>query len=305
MNISFFLPAYNCANTIDEAVSSILKTNFIEGDELIIVNDSSTDNTSEVLYALKDTFPFIKIITHQRNKGGAAARNTAVENSINDLLFCLDSDNVLAPNSIHALKEYLLIENADVAVFQDQHFFTTDKLIPHYTWSLPCGVFNNNLYLNGGNTPGQHGNYLFTKNSWIKAKGYAEGTGALDTFTFGLRQAITGSKKVILKDSFYYHRLGDDSYWMNDAEKNIWSVSLKVTFALYPFFDYLDQGFIEYMLGKGKYIWFYKRYKRPIKLENPLNKVVFYNELQKSTYKIVYPPQSLFTRIFKKLQKTI
>ena len=45
MNISFFIPAYNCAKTVTESVISILETNFQEGDELIVVNDCATDNT--------------------------------------------------------------------------------------------------------------------------------------------------------------------------------------------------------------------------------------------------------------------
>lgn len=304
MNISFFIPAYNCVKTIAESVESIIETNFIEGDELIIVNDCATDNTSEVLDKLKTQFPIIQIITHIRNKGGAAARNTAVENSKNDLVFCLDSDNVLAPNSIENLKEYLLSQNADVASFQFQHFFTTDKHNPHYTWQLPSGVFDNKQYLVGGNTPGQHGNYMFTKSSWLKAKGYAEGTGALDTFTFGLRQAITGAKKVVLADTFYYHRLADESYWMQDAEANMWSVSLKVTHALFPFYDRIDENFLEYMLGKGKYYWYYNLKQRPIKLlGDGKTKEKFYAHLHKKTHDFIYPKATIGERIFKRLQR--
>jgi len=37
-SISFFMPAYNCAETVAESVESIMSTNFCQGDELIIVN---------------------------------------------------------------------------------------------------------------------------------------------------------------------------------------------------------------------------------------------------------------------------
>ena len=305
MNISFFIPAYNCAKTVAESVESIIETNFIEGDELIIVNDCATDSTAEVLDGLKEKHPFIKIITHRRNKGGAAARNTAVENAKNELLFCLDSDNVLAENSIKQLKVYLLEQNADVASFENQHFFTKDKSDTHYTWKLPAGVFDNNQYFTGGNTPGQHGNYLFTKKSWQKAKGYAEGSGALDTYTFGLRQAITGAKKVVLADTFYYHRLEDNSYWMKDAEANMWSVSLKVTYALFPFFDLIDEDFLDYMLGKGKYYWYYNLKKRPLNLiEQGKSKEEYYQKLHKSVHDFVYPKATIWERIAKKIERT-
>jgi glycosyltransferase involved in cell wall biosynthesis len=305
-NVSFFIPAYNCGSTIIESVESIIETNFVDGDELTITNDCSTDNTADVLIALKEKYPIIKIISHKRNKGGAAARNTAVENSNNKLLFCLDSDNVLAPDSIQLLKNYLIEMKADVASFQHQHFFTEDKLQPHYTWSLPQGLFEANLYYNGGNTPGQHGNYMFTKQSWTNAGGYAEGSGALDTWTFGLRQAITGAQAVVLKDTHYYHRLDHkNSYWMRDAEANLWSVSQKVTYALYPFFDRIDEKYLDYMFGKGRYTWFYQREKKPLKLIDKSAKEAFYKALQNRVDRTIYPRTTILKRGINKIKRIL
>lgn len=303
-NISFFIPAYNCASTVAESVISIIETNFTEGDELIITNDCSTDNTAKVLKELKKKYPVITVLTHNRNKGGAAARNTAVENSRNELLFCLDADNVLAAGSIGPLAGYLLTNNADVASFQYQHFFLDDKFKPEYIWQLPEGVFKQGSYLNGDNTPGQHGNYLFTKKSWINAKGYAEGTGALDTWTFGLRQIISGAKMVVLKDTFYYHRLDrENSYWVRDAETNLWSVSTKITYALFPFFDRIDEGFLDYMLGEGRYTWFYNLKNKNLKLVDLEVKKEFYKSLQQKVKETVYGKESFKSRVKKGLRK--
>jgi glycosyltransferase involved in cell wall biosynthesis len=302
--ISFFIPAYNCAKTIAESVDSIMETNFTDGDELIIINDCSTDNTLQILKELKIKYPAIILLEHIRNKGGAAARNTAVENARHNLLFCLDADNILAPLSIAPLKEYLLDSNADVASFQHQHYFLDDKFKPEYIWSLPADEISLQSYLSGENTPGQHGNYLFTKQSWKNAKGYAEGSGALDTWTFGLRQIITGAKMVVLKDIHYYHRLDyANSYWMNDAEANLWSVSLKVTYALFPFFDIIDEPFLTYMLGKGKYDWFYKLKQIPIKLTDKEAKKEFYSKQHLRVKNIAYPTPSFFNKVIYELKE--
>ncbi|GAB3927648.1 glycosyltransferase family 2 protein [Mucilaginibacter myungsuensis] len=303
--ISFFIPAYNCAATIAESVASIMADNFTDGDELIIVNDYSTDNTAQVLAELQSKYPTIKVIAHKRNKGGSAARNTAVENAGHDLLFCLDSDNVLAPGSIALLKTYLLNNNADIAAFQHQHFFKDDKTKPHYIWSIPPGELPLESYLRRDNTPGQHGNYLFTKQSWVNAKGYAEGIGALDTWSFGLRQAITGAKTMILRDTFYYHRLSDDSYWMRENETKLWANSTRATTALFPFFDIIDEGFIEYMLGKGKYTWFYTMQSKPLKLVPEGSKQAYYEDLQQRTHNFIYPKPTLTARIVNKLKRML
>jgi glycosyltransferase involved in cell wall biosynthesis len=283
-----------------------METNFANGDELIIVNDFSNDNTASILSNLKIKYPQIILIAHGRNKGGAAARNTAVENAKNELLFCLDSDNVLAPSSIKPLKKYLTDNKADAASFQHQHYFLDDKNKPEYTWSLPEGEFALHSYLHGENTPGQHGNYLFTRQSWLNAKGYAEGTGALDTWTFGLRQAITGAKIIVLKDTYYFHRLDyANSYWMRDAEANLWSVSEKAAYSLYPFFDIIDEDFIKYMLGKGRYSWFHNLKKKPLKIVEKDAKKEFYAKLHQKTVNSVYPKTSIFRRVINKIKREL
>lgn len=302
--ISFFIPAYNCATTVAEAVDSIMETNFEDGDELVITNDCSTDNTAEVLNDLKKKFPAIILLDHKFNKGGAAARNKAIENSKHELLFCLDSDNVLPRSCIAPLKKYLIDNKADVASFQYQHFFSGDKSKPDYTWFLPEGEVGLQSHLNGSNTPGQHGNYLFTKQSWLNAGCYAEGC-SLDTWTFGLRQAITGAKIMVLKDSFYYHRLSENSYWMRENEAHMWSVSLKATYALFPFFDLVEEGFLNYMLGKGKYTWFYNLKKKPLKLVNEGAKKEFHSRIQKTIHDFVYPKPTIFTRVINKLKRSL
>lgn len=302
-SISFFIPAYNCALTVKEAVESILETNFKDGDEIIIVNDFSSDQTEDTLLQLKAVYPFLILLKHSRNKGGAAARNTAIEQAKNELLFCLDADNVLAPDSIAPLKAYFLAKKADVASFQHQHYFLNDKTKPEYIWSIPEGEVSLQDHLSGKNVPGQHGNYLFTKKSWENAGAYAEGSGALDTSTFGLKQAITGAKIMVLKDSFYYHRLDyANSYWMRDAESRMWSVSTKATYALMPLFHLIDEDYIDYILGKGRYTWYYHLAKKPIILAQ--NKVEFYKNLQVKVKNLVYPKLGLHKRITNKIKRS-
>lgn len=301
-NITFFIPAYNCSETIAESIDSIMETNFEDGDELIIVNDFSTDNTADVLKTMAVKYPAIKIINHKRNKGGAGSRNTAIENAKHDLLFCLDADNVLKSQSIAPLKKYLIANNADVASFQFQHFFLKDKLTPEYIFTLSEGLFDIQNYLTGKNTPGQHGNYLFTKQSWFNAKGYAEGC-TFDTWTFGLKQAISGAKMVILKDTFYYHRLAENSYWMRELETKRWAVSTSSAYALYPFYDIIDEEFLNYMLGKGRYIWFYTLKTKPMTLVKPNSKNEFYRAIQQKIGTITNPTSSFLQRAIKRIKR--
>lgn len=265
--ISFFIPAYNCAKTIIESIDSIMQTNFTDGDEVIIVDDCSCDDTYKVIRATKEIYPILNIIRHSRNKGGGATRNTAVENAKHNLLFCLDSDNVLKKNSIHPLKQFFINEDADVASFQSLHFFSKSIQEIDYIWTLKAGVFPKELALSKELTPGSSGNYLFTKESWLKAGGYPEYSGALDTWGFGIQQLLTGSKFVVLGNSYYYHRLLENSYYMRDAFRRQKSISMRATQILIPYFDQIDDHDINYILSKkNRNNWYSKLDQRPLKI---------------------------------------
>jgi len=263
--ISFFIPAYNCEETIQEAVESIMAGNFSNGDELIIVNDGSTDNTARVLTDLKKGYPDITIIDHSRNKGGAAARNTAVENSQNRILFCLDSDNVLAPGSVPKLRKFMLNSSADAAAFQELHYFRKSRKEVTHKWKFRQGVTTLADCLAGYVVPVASGNYMFTKESWIKAGGYPEFAGALDAWGFGCRQLATGAKMVVFPNH-YYHRYGHESYWCRDSKNG--KLSLTATQILIPFIDLINDKDVDYIMGrKGRYSWFENLEKRPLKLK--------------------------------------
>ena len=276
MNISFFMPAYNCSETIEESVNSIIEGNFSEGDELVIVNDCSTDNTDEILQKIHNKYPFIKIIHNSRNKGGAATRNVAVESCKHPILFCLDSDNVLCPNSIDKLKIFMEQKNADVASFAELFYFRRDVNKIDYKWTFKTGIHTIEDHLSTTLVPAASGNYMFTKESWIKAGQYPEFAGALDTWGFGLRQVMTGAAIYVMPNSFYYHRYSNESYWMRDAESRKASISLRALQLLIPFFDLIDDRDINYIMSsKGRYTWFNNLSKRPIRIatkskENPI-----------------------------------
>jgi glycosyltransferase involved in cell wall biosynthesis len=267
--ISFFIPAYNCAATIEEAVNSIINGNFSPGDELVITNDCSSDGTALILEKLKIENPHIKVITHKYNKGGGAARNTSIENSKHKLLFCLDSDNVLAPNSIEKLKAYLIDNEADVVAFQHLKYFSKSTALTDNTWTITEGVFTKQDLFSKAFSPGAGGNYLFTKESWQKAGGYPEYSGALDTWGFGLRQLMSGAKMMVLKDSFYHHRLIQDSYYLRDAWNRRKSVSLRALQLLIPYLDYIADRDIEYIFSKRhRYLWMENIEKRPLTISD-------------------------------------
>ena len=75
--VSIITPAYKAAAYIGETIESVLAQTYPHW-ELLIANDCSPDNTSEVVQAYCDRDSRIKLINMTQNGGPAAARNAAL-----------------------------------------------------------------------------------------------------------------------------------------------------------------------------------------------------------------------------------
>ena len=62
------------------------------GKSVVICNDGSDDNTGEVLAGLAARFPALKVVTHQKNQGAAAALTTAIAATTKAWVLLIDSD---------------------------------------------------------------------------------------------------------------------------------------------------------------------------------------------------------------------
>jgi glycosyltransferase involved in cell wall biosynthesis len=210
-NISFFIPAFNCKETIKETLESIYDSNIIDGDEVVVADDASTDGTYELLLNLKEQYNF-KLIKNKSNKGGGATRNFAIENTTNELLFCLDSDNLLSYGSIQNIRNRINKDQAEAIAFNRISFFKRSPSNITHEWIYKNSKYNILDYFSSNKHPGSSGNYLFTKKSWQMAGGYPADIGALDTWGFGLRQLITGTL-LFTESGNYFHRYGHESYF--------------------------------------------------------------------------------------------
>ena len=109
MKISVVIPCYNGRKFLAEAVDSINNQTY-RPIEIVVVDDGSTDNPSELLKEL-ETFSSVPIVTvRQRNYGVSAARNIGLANAKGDWIAFLDVDDIWFPNmlevKVKALMDY-------------------------------------------------------------------------------------------------------------------------------------------------------------------------------------------------------
>jgi glycosyltransferase involved in cell wall biosynthesis len=94
-SVAVIIPTYNRATLLAEAIESLLTQTHLP-DEIIIIDDGSTDNTQAVLNKYSSS---IQVIT-QANQGRSSARNAGLKAVRSDLVTMLDSDDILLPASI-------------------------------------------------------------------------------------------------------------------------------------------------------------------------------------------------------------
>ena len=96
MKFSIVIPNYNKGQYIAETIDSVLAQDY-EDFEVIIVDDSSTDNSWEIISAYNDRYNKIRAYKpFEQNKGGSACRNYGWQQASGDLIMFLDSDDLLA-----------------------------------------------------------------------------------------------------------------------------------------------------------------------------------------------------------------
>jgi len=102
--VSIIIPTYNRAHTLPRAIGSVLAQDYPHW-ELVIVDDGSTDNTTQVLAQYND--PRIKIVKHSQNRGVTAAENTGLDVMSGEWFTFLGSDDEIVPYALQAMLQPL------------------------------------------------------------------------------------------------------------------------------------------------------------------------------------------------------
>jgi glycosyltransferase involved in cell wall biosynthesis len=107
--ITAVIPLYNGAPFIREALQSVLDQQLVP-DEIIVVDDGSTDSGSQIVAEMATRFP-IRLL-RKDNGGQSSARNLGVDHAHGDLIAFLDQDDVWYPNHLAELVKPFLENRA-------------------------------------------------------------------------------------------------------------------------------------------------------------------------------------------------
>lgn len=225
--LSVIVPCYNCASTLEEAVASIYSQDPGIPFDVTMLDDGSNDTTYQVMERLAAAYPHVQLLRHGRNLGGGAARNTAIAHSSGDLIFCLDSDDILGADFLKNMVGFWVSKRCDAVGMSTSINFRRSNI-------------NDIAYVTEFERPGRRVRlesffegprcslsvvFLMTRAAFIRSGGYPTEHG-FDTQGMALRFLCNGMSAYTCPEARYYHRVDlPDSYYMREyaAEMVNWN----------------------------------------------------------------------------------
>ena len=124
MKISVIIPAYNRVATLARAIDSVLEQSY-RADEIIVVDDGSSDATSEVAKVYSEV-----ILLRQKNMGASSARNNGVMMAANAWIAFLDSDDAWHAKKLAFQVAYHQKNRASKCLYTDEMWMSGEREIP-------------------------------------------------------------------------------------------------------------------------------------------------------------------------------
>jgi glycosyltransferase involved in cell wall biosynthesis len=122
---SVLVPVYNRKDCIQETVDSVLAQTFTDY-ELIVIDDGSTDGTTDLLQSYGDKIKFIQ----QANQGPEVARNIGASQANGEYLALLDSDDLFYPCALATYDKVIQAFDSPAVIIGAMNYFQSGQNVP-------------------------------------------------------------------------------------------------------------------------------------------------------------------------------
>ena len=211
ITIAIVIPVFNVEKFVKQTLESV-KNQLSNPDEVIVINDGSTDKSSEIIKTYSNLEGW-KII-HKKNEGLGLTRNYGRSIAKSEYIYFLDSDDIIKNNLILRLRELIQQNNKpDMILFSGETFAHEELLIPKINLKFTLqGKYSRNdklitkLFKKNEILP-QASRYITKVNLWSKNNlSYPKGIAEDEAVFFPL--LALSEKTIIIQESLYMYRTG-------------------------------------------------------------------------------------------------
>lgn len=223
---TIIIAAWNAEEVLEKSIDSARNQQGIS-EQIIVVDDASTDQTAQVAKANQD----IDFFRLEQNSGPSAARNVALSNANKDWIAVLDSDDTMQPSRLSGMIDVATKAQADIVLgnFQrvdqdgtalDQPDFLHGASIDETKTLTVSDYLRDNLFDRGGRSTGYLKPLFQSKTINRLNLRYDESLRNSEDFHIILRAIILGAKVVVSRspDYLYTVRPGSISFRVDSSK---------------------------------------------------------------------------------------
>lgn len=211
--LSVIMANYNGAAYLKSAVNCALEQT-VQNVEIIVADDSSTDDSLNILNELQSQDARVVVLPTKKNAGPGDARNRAIKKAQGYWLAIVDADDLMHPHRFERLIKYADLLGADM-VADDQICFTDDgmaeraplfqPLLKKPVVSLSTAFFVESS-IQGGGTRSLGFMKPLIKRESLKGLRYRTDIRIGEDFDFYLKYLASDVKAVLINEPLYFYR---------------------------------------------------------------------------------------------------
>lgn len=222
--VTVAIPIYNHSHYVIETLDSVAAQT-LKNIDIVVVDDKSTDDSllvvSRWLHKNRSRFKSINLLSNVANYGLSETRNNAFSAARTELVFALDSDNIIYPRCLEVLVGVADRTNA-AAVYSQLEVFGEEKDVG-YAWVWDKNLLALSNYIDAM--------ALIRKTEWQAVGGYSqlEGIGWED-YDFWLKLASRGSECVFVPQILCRYRVDKKSMLRTETKEDTMMLESNLSF---------------------------------------------------------------------------
>lgn len=196
-NVSIIVPIFNAARFLPELFRCFSEFNFAEGDEVLLVDNGSTDNSKELCEKEAEKHGYYRVLSYTDSADSYASRNCAVRQAKGDVFAFTDSDCKPSPQWLHEVRA---VKEGTVMAGKVELELVENNLWENFDRQVHLGKVESDIKNNCVPTA----NMAVNRDDFFKV-GFFEERFSGGDFDWSTRAAKSGMKVVYNPDAFMLH----------------------------------------------------------------------------------------------------